>query len=179
MDYDADSDSDSGSIFTDYPFSWILVPLVIFAVVGMLLVCYRYRRQQKLRMRYGTNALERDLEAMAHHPRPRPGRPAVERYHAPGRWGFGFGTRDEGLNELGEAPPAYTAPQKRPDDAEGVELSPMPRQPAGTTAMGGPGINAPPTYDEIERGSDRSQSAAPPPPSNLPAPPPRAVLSPN
>ncbi|KAI1380820.1 hypothetical protein F4677DRAFT_199423 [Hypoxylon crocopeplum] len=172
MDSD-DNDNDSGNIFSTYPFSWVLVPLIIFVGAGSLLVCYRYRRRQKLRMLYGTNALERDLEAMGHRSRPRM---PNERRTGRERGLFGLGSREEGLNELGEAPPAYTAPQKRPDNTEAIELAPM-QQPPGMVATEGASTSRPPAYDELHQGADRSQSTAPTYPLNIPEPPPRAVLS--
>ncbi|OTA70304.1 hypothetical protein K449DRAFT_393309 [Hypoxylon sp. EC38] len=166
-------DNDSGNIFATYPFSWVLVPLIIFVGAGTLLMCYRYRRRKKLRMLYGTNALERDLEAMGHRPRPRA--PNERRARERRGLGFGLGSREEGLNELGEAPPAYTAPQKHPEDTEGVELGPI-QQPPNTTATEGASTSRPPAYEDLQR--ERNQSQSPPPISpNLPAPPPRAVLS--
>lgn len=168
-------DNDSGNIFATYPFSWVLVPLLIFVGAGTLLMCYRYRRRKKLRMLYGTNALERDLEAMGHRPRPRA---PNERRAREGRGlGFGLGSREEGLNELGEAPPAYTAPQKQPEDTEGVELGPI-QQPPNATVTEGASTSGPPAYEDLQR--ERNQSQSPPlTSSDLPAPPPRAVLSSN
>ncbi|KAI0885592.1 uncharacterized protein GGS22DRAFT_161302 [Annulohypoxylon maeteangense] len=176
---DTDDDSDSGNIFSTYPFSWVLVPLIIFVGGGTLLMCYRYRRRRKLRMLYGTNALEQDIEAMGRRPRQRPPNERRERGNRRGL-GFGLGSREEGLNELGEAPPAYTAPQKQPEDTEGVELRPI-QQPPGTTTTEGASTSRPPAYDDVQRGADQSGShpAAPTSTSNLPEPPPRAVLSSN
>ncbi|KAI0892318.1 hypothetical protein F4806DRAFT_480263 [Annulohypoxylon nitens] len=172
---DAD-DGDSGNIFSTYPFSWVLVPLIIFVGGGTLLMCYRYRRRRKMRMLYGTNALERDIEAMGRRPRQRP--PNERRERGQRRLGFGFGSREEGLNELGEAPPAYTAPQKQPEDTEGVELRPI-QHPPGITTTEGPSTSRPPAYEDLQRGASQSesQSTAPTSTSNLPELPPRAVLS--
>ncbi|KAI0164234.1 hypothetical protein GGR52DRAFT_111452 [Hypoxylon sp. FL1284] len=178
MDSD-DDDSSSGSIFSTYPFSWIIVPLVIFVGAGTLLVCYRYRRRRKLRMQYGTNALNRDLEAMG--PRSR-SRPPNER-RAGGRRGLimMFGSREEGLNELGEAPPAYTAPQKQPEDTEGVELTRVEQSTSATSTTGvdGPGTSRLPAYEDLQRESSRVQPTTPTPasPPNIPEPPPPAHLN--
>ncbi|KAI2473208.1 hypothetical protein F4781DRAFT_225370 [Annulohypoxylon bovei var. microspora] len=169
-------DDDSGNIFSTYPFSWVLVPLIIFVGGGTLLMCYRYRRRKKLRMLYGTNALEQDIEAMGRRPRPRP--PNERRERGQRRLGFGLGSREEGLNELGEAPPAYTAPQKQPEDTEGVELRPI-QQPPGIMATEGASTSRPPAYAELQRGADQSSSTAPTSTSNLPELPPRALLSSN
>ncbi|KAI2605807.1 uncharacterized protein GGS25DRAFT_523481 [Hypoxylon fragiforme] len=175
MDPNADQ-SDSGNIFANYPFSWILVPLIIFVGVGTLLLCYRYRRRQKLRMQYGTSALERDIEAMGRRSR---SRVMHDRRTRERGLGIGVGSREEGLNELGEAPPAYTAPQKRPDNGEDVELSPI--QPlSGVAVIDGAGTSSPPTYDELrQQPAHPPQSTVPTPTSNMPEPPPRAVLGSN
>ncbi|KAI1140455.1 hypothetical protein F5Y05DRAFT_318759 [Hypoxylon sp. FL0543] len=168
-------DSDSNNIFATYPFSWVLVPLIIFVGAGTLLMCYRYRRRKKLRMLYGTNALERDLEAMGHRPRPRA--PNERRARGEGRGlGLGLGSREEGLNELGEAPPAYTAPQKQPEDTEGVELRPI-QQPPSTTATEEASTSRPPAYEDLQPGANQPHSPPPTSSLNLPEPPPRAVLS--
>lgn len=125
-------------------------------------------------MLYGTNALERDLEAMGHRPRPRA--PNERRVREGRGLGLGLGSREEGLNELGEAPPAYTAPQKQPEDTEGVELGPIQQPPIATATTEGASTSRPPAYEDLQR--ERNQSPSPPPTSsNLPAPPPRAVLS--
>ncbi|KAI1763950.1 hypothetical protein GGR53DRAFT_466813 [Hypoxylon sp. FL1150] len=176
MDTD-DSDDGSGSIFSTYPFSWIIVPLVIFVGFGTLLVCYRYRRRRKMRMQYGTNALNQDLEAMGHQSRPR----LPNERRAGGRRGLimMFGSREEGLNELGEAPPAYTASRKRPEDTEGVELTPVEPSTSttSTTAAEGTGASRLPTYDDLQREHSHSQPTAPTSPPNFPEPPPPAHFS--
>ncbi|KAI1107068.1 hypothetical protein F4804DRAFT_298445 [Jackrogersella minutella] len=172
---DADDD-DSSNIFATYPFSWVLVPLIIFVGGGTLLLCYRYRRRKKLRMLYGTNALERDIEAMGRRSRPRAPNERRARGERHGL-GFGFGSREEGLNELGEAPPAYTAPQKQPEDTEGVELGPI-QPPPSAVVTEGASTSRPPAYDELQRAADQSQSTTPST-TNLPEPPPRAVLGSN
>ncbi|KAI1650285.1 hypothetical protein F4815DRAFT_172121 [Daldinia loculata] len=174
MDQD---DSGSGNIFATYPFSWVLVPIIIFVGVGTLLMCYRYRRRRKLRMLYGTSALERDLEAMGNRSR---SRAPAERRTRGGRRGLGpdLGSREEGLNELGEAPPAYTPAQKRPDNTDDIELSPLQPSP-GAVDTDGPGTSRPPTYEELQQGADLTQSTTPVATSNIPEPPPRAVLPPH
>ncbi|KAI8963738.1 hypothetical protein F5Y11DRAFT_136427 [Daldinia sp. FL1419] len=168
-------DSSSNNIFATYPFSWVLVPIIIFIGAGTLLMCYRYRRRRKLRMLYGTSALERDIEAMGNRSRSRA--PAERR--ARGRRGLGstFGSREEGLNELGEAPPAYTPAQKRPDNTDDVELSPLQPSPSVVVADGA-GTSRPPAYEDVQQGTDQTQPTAPGPPSNMPESPPRVVLPP-
>ncbi|KAI1475266.1 hypothetical protein F4774DRAFT_414030 [Daldinia eschscholtzii] len=170
--------SGSHNIFATYPFSWVLVPIIIFIGVGTLLMCYRYRRRRKLRMLYGTSALERDLEAMGNRSR---SRAPTERRARGGRRGLGSGydSREEGLNELGEAPPAYTPAQKRPDNAEDVELNPLQPLPTAVVATNGAGTSGPPTYEELQLGTGQTQPTAPDPTPSVPEPPQRAVLPPN
>ncbi|KAI1466072.1 uncharacterized protein F4812DRAFT_95968 [Daldinia caldariorum] len=174
-------DRDSHNIFSTYPFSWVLVPIIIFIGIGLLLMCYRYRRRRKLRMLYGTNALERDLEAMGNRSR---SRAPVEGRARGGRrrLGSAYDSREEGLNELGEAPPAYTPTQKRPDNTDDVELNPLQPQPQplpNAVATNGAGTSGPPTYEEIQLGTDQTHPTAPVPISSIPEPPQRAVLPPH
>ncbi|KAI1081248.1 hypothetical protein F5B20DRAFT_537447 [Whalleya microplaca] len=176
-----DRDEDSGSVFENYPFAWILIPLIILVAAGTLLVFYRYRRRQKLRRLYGTNALERDLEAMGQRASARPPNdPRVRGGHRTGRRRRSLNNPgpEEGLNELGEPPPAYTAPRKHPDDSEDIELTPM-EHPGSTTTTVDASTSSPPAYDAAQQGTDQAQPGAPPATTDTPAPPPRAVLSPN
>ncbi|KAF3013968.1 hypothetical protein E8E14_006885 [Neopestalotiopsis sp. 37M] len=118
-----DSDS-SGSAFDvgTSPFAWILVPICILVVAAIIITVFRYRRRNKQRTSHGMVALQRDLEALGPN---RVRRSTNTRWQWAGdgprngrRVGIGIGSREEGLNELGEAPPAYSPPQKNSNDIE-------------------------------------------------------------
>ncbi|KAI0009881.1 hypothetical protein F4779DRAFT_340333 [Xylariaceae sp. FL0662B] len=177
MDRD-DEDDGSGTLFESYPFAWILVPLIVLVIAGTVFSLYRYRRWQKLRMLYSSGALERDLEVMGRRERPRaPNNSWIRRgQYSSGQLGLRAGGQEEGLNELGEPPPAYTAPRKRPEDTEGIELTPV-AQPAGTTTVAA-GTSSPPAYDEAQRVTDQRPPIPPASTTNTPTSPPRVVLGP-
>ncbi|KAI0907421.1 hypothetical protein F4823DRAFT_564816 [Ustulina deusta] len=94
------------------PFAYVLIPLLGFGLIVSLITCYRFRRrkQRLARLVAEDPGYVRELEA---------GRTRVDRRGPNGavvtgrrragrRLGLGVGSREEGLNELGEAPPAYT-----------------------------------------------------------------------
>ncbi|KAI5922699.1 hypothetical protein F4810DRAFT_248086 [Camillea tinctor] len=170
MPMDQDDDSDNSGIGY-YPFAWVLIPIVFFGLVAVLLTCYRYRRR-----RHAQALWEQQNANLRHHPHNRPpfpphdleaGAPGRARSGRTRRLGFGFGSRDEGLNELGEAPPAYAAAttaaaQKPPVD---VELRDMTQREAEVGTSG-----RLPRYEEAQ-GHGQGEGAA-----TTIAPPPRVVL---
>lgn len=128
MDDDGDSSqgTDRHSVFT-----WVLIPLCILVAFAIILSVIRYKRRKSQRNMRGIAMLQQDVEAMG---------PNRVRRAPDGRWQwvvrdprYGsqrmdvLGSRTEGLNEFGEAPPAYTPPQKRPDEVElhAVVTSPL------------------------------------------------------
>ncbi|KAI0594622.1 hypothetical protein F4775DRAFT_422153 [Biscogniauxia sp. FL1348] len=171
MPMDQDDDSDNSGI-AYYPFAWVLIPIVFFGLIAVLLTCYRYRRRRRTQAMW-----EQQQQPLHHRLYPPPlrggGGGDLEAMVPPGRARprrFGFGSRDEGLNELGEAPPAYTAPsQKHPvvvDVANGVELRDLADAEVGTSGRL-------PRYDEAQQqGQQRQEGGA----TATVAPPPRAVL---
>lgn len=154
-----DNDSGDGLDVGASPFAWILVPICILVVAAIIITVFRYRRRNKQRGSRGMNALQRDLEAM--------GPDRVRHHHTTattgGRWqwtgdgprngrrvGIGIGSREEGLNELGEAPPAYSPPQKNPNDVELHDFVPPPTTPHEGHAS--PLPQPLPTYGEAHHG---------------------------
>lgn len=156
-----DDDTETTGPFGKHPFAWVMVPLVALAVVSIWITCLRFRRtrQQALAGVAGV----RDPESLRRRQHMRP--------TGASRWQWGGqaapqglrrprnpGSREEGLNEFGEAPPAYT---KSPDQFDHVELSNM------APVHGA----SPPTY----RGTDNaaattvSQAPATPPPAFVPS----------
>ncbi|ETS82212.1 hypothetical protein PFICI_07214 [Pestalotiopsis fici W106-1] len=162
---DNDGGDGSGSAFDvgTSPFAWILVPICILVVAAIIITVFRYRRRNKQRNSHGMVALQRDLEALGPN---RVRRSTNTRWQWAGdgprngrRVGIGIGSREEGLNELGEAPPAYSPPQKNPNDD--VELhdyvaSPTVHEPSAT-----PPSQVLPAYGEAQHGHN-----VPNPPGN-------------
>ncbi|TGJ82067.1 hypothetical protein E0Z10_g6682 [Xylaria hypoxylon] len=151
-----DENSNNGP---NQPFAYVLIPILGFGLIVSLITCYRYKRKKQRLARLAAedpNYL-RDLEA---------GRTRLDR--GPNgvvivggergrrvrgrsrRLGLGVGSREEGLNELGEAPPAYmpNAP-KPPSEAgaagvvENVELTTYSQASAEAGTSG-----SPPLYGE-------------------------------
>lgn len=153
-------DAEPTGPFGKHPFAWVMVPLVALAVVCVWITCLRLRRSRQLALA-GVAAIQ-DPESLRRRQQMRP--------MGASRWQWGGqeappgsrrprngGSREEGLNEFGEAPPAYT---KSPDQSEHVELS-------NTMAVHDA---SPPTY----LGADNaamvgSQPPAAPPPAFVPS----------
>ncbi|KAI1502852.1 hypothetical protein F5X99DRAFT_145739 [Biscogniauxia marginata] len=180
---DDDSDSNSNNF---YPFAWVLIPIVCFGLIAALLTCYRYRRRRRMQAAWEQDAPQRDPEAIPPNYLQLPREPGRTWIGRPRRPGLGVGSRDEGLNELGEAPPAYTASQKDrhagPIVTEGVELRNMGNGPdvatvPAATAEAGMSSGLPRYEEARQQGGDRTQpGATTTSPTNEPAAPPRAVL---
>lgn len=170
-----DDDDDSGS---QYPFWWIVVPVVIAIAIACMVTLLRYRRRQLRRTLAGCNsALRRDIEAMGPPSNHRPARATAAGrpwYHSSsaGQWrmrpnGLSRFARhhDEGLNELGEAPPAYTPPRQKEQSAvDEVELGHIAPPQADVTvpptaatatpaASDVPEQGGPPPYNEAQQAS--------------------------
>ncbi|KAI1845116.1 hypothetical protein JX265_002799 [Neoarthrinium moseri] len=122
---ESQGDDTPGSPVEDRSFTWITVPLAILIAAAICITFLRYRRRNAQRALHGMHALERDLEALGPNRIRRPQNArwqwtGVEPHGRVRRIGIGVGSREEGLNELGEAPPAYTPPRKTSSGA--VEL---------------------------------------------------------
>ncbi|KAF2963356.1 hypothetical protein GQX73_g10215 [Xylaria multiplex] len=111
------------------PFAYVLIPILGFGLIISLITCYRYRRKKQRLARLAADdpTVIRDIEA---------GRTRLDR--GPNgivivgnergrrtrgrsrRLGLGIGSREEGLNELGEAPPAYTPNAPKPPSEVGA-----------------------------------------------------------
>ncbi|KAJ9141791.1 hypothetical protein NKR23_g7769 [Pleurostoma richardsiae] len=176
----------SGPLFEGHPWVWVIIPLSIVLAVGALACsCHTYRmRRRKKRILLdprGRQALERDLEeALAgREPTRRAGAGAAGR--TPGqrwarpttRWAWATNLTsarpEEGLNELGEAPPPYDGkkvPDGPKDDEtrQGIELDEVEaggsRRPGQGRETDQPGLVEPPAYSPPSR---RSSITEPPP----------------
>ncbi|ORY65343.1 uncharacterized protein BCR38DRAFT_409054 [Pseudomassariella vexata] len=153
------------SAWNSHPFRWILVPILILLVAAAIITCLRYKRRMQYRG-YGINASERDLEGQGQNRRPNSrwqwagaDAPQGAGRRRPG-FGFGLANREEGLNELGEAPPAYTPSHKRANTEEDVELEdvtrPTPQSSLSqsnlqTLPEARPDVASPPGYDEASQ----------------------------
>ncbi|KAK7431707.1 hypothetical protein QQZ08_001644 [Neonectria magnoliae] len=90
------NDHNSGSSLSNQPFAWVLIPVVIFIFIGIIATIVQIRRRRRRRATLQWPGLEARAAGTT-----RPARTT--------RRGMGLAaTRsDEGLNELGEAPPPY------------------------------------------------------------------------
>ncbi|KAI1274027.1 hypothetical protein F5Y07DRAFT_401828 [Xylaria sp. FL0933] len=131
------------------PFAYVLIPVLVFGLIVSLITCYRFRRRKRRLARLveegGSPTLVRDPETGRTRldGRGTNGAAATGRRRAGRRLGLGVGSREEGLNELGEAPPAYTPNAPKPPSVEHVELMTYSQATAeiGTS-------RSPPTYGE-------------------------------
>lgn len=109
--------SDDGFSITDRPFAWIIIPLAVIVIIGCIATFVQMRRHRRRRQQQWAAQGPRILGT--------PGRLFV----ATGTRGNGrrapwaAGTRsEEGLNELGEAPPPYDGKKERQDPVEMRDL---------------------------------------------------------
>ncbi|KAI1161180.1 hypothetical protein F5B18DRAFT_663280 [Nemania serpens] len=142
------------------PFAYVLIPVIGFGLVVSLITCYRYRRKKQRLARFAADPaqLEAGHARLDRGPNGvviitggggggagRGGRRAVGRSRRLGL-GIGTGSREEGLNELGEAPPAYMPNTPKPPTegaVEGIELATY----SQATAEAGMS-QSPPSYGE-------------------------------
>ncbi|KAI0098715.1 hypothetical protein GGR51DRAFT_565547 [Nemania sp. FL0031] len=113
------------------PFAYVLIPVIGFGLVVSLITCYRYRRKKQRLAEFASDPAR--LEA-GHARQERGPNGIVIVSTAGGRGGggrrsgrsrrlglgVGVGSREEGLNELGEAPPAYTPNAPKPPSDGGI-----------------------------------------------------------
>ncbi|KAI0536991.1 hypothetical protein GGR58DRAFT_371933 [Xylaria digitata] len=111
------------------PFAYVLIPILGFGLIVSLITCYRYRRKKQRLARLAAEdpTIIRDLEAGRTRLDRGPNRVVIvgnERGRRvrgrSRRLGLGIGSREEGLNELGEAPPAYTPNAPKPPSEVGA-----------------------------------------------------------
>ncbi|EQB48226.1 hypothetical protein CGCF415_v003354 [Colletotrichum fructicola] len=136
--------SGEGLGLSSAPYTWILTPLIVFLSIGILATLIQFQRRRRLR-RLGLQRPwpRRDLEANRQ-------RAGGQRSSRNGRWAWT--TRpDEGLDEFGEAPPAYE-PKAKPGQAvtrdgsfEMAHVEHMPPPPLIGAAGAGRG-SLPPDY---------------------------------
>lgn len=159
MDTQEDDNEPNGP-FGKHPFAWVMVPLVALAVISIWITCLRFRRNRQLALA-GVAGI-RDPESLRRRQQMRP--MGVSRWQWAGqeapqglRRTRNGGSREEGLNEFGEAPPAYT---KSPEQSEQVELS-------STMPVHGA---SPPRYIGADNAATLgSQAPATPPPAFVPS----------
>ncbi|KAH9829742.1 hypothetical protein Tdes44962_MAKER02219 [Teratosphaeria destructans] len=136
----SDNNSNTDSSVVNYYFVFLALILAI-AGLGAFFI-WRRRRRALLMMRAGReDALERDVAGWQ-------GGESRSRWYRQGRWGRSDEgvDREEGLNEFGEAPPAY-APATSGDRAGGGENGQTLVMPMHTLAREDAGLK-PPDYTE-------------------------------
>lgn len=151
------------------PYTWILTPLVVFLAIGILATLIQFQRRRRLR-KLGLQRPwpRRDLEANRQ-------RAGGQRSSRTGRWQWTTRS-DEGLDEFGEAPPAYE-PKAKPGQAvrDGSFEMAHVEHPAGAfppppplaTAAGPERGSLPPDYGT----ATSSASSSTPPPAVMSPPP--------
>ncbi|KAI1332580.1 hypothetical protein F5Y16DRAFT_393886 [Xylariaceae sp. FL0255] len=154
MDYNTLTTRNPGITPTNSPnpFAYVLIPVIFVGVLTALVSCWRFRRRRRL-----ITITQTDIEG---NPRTRTrvdrgpngiviitnGDGSAHRSRRAGRrLGLGVGSREEGLNELGEAPPAY-APDGPKPGVENIEL----REYSQATAAEGSTNYSPPDYERVE-----------------------------
>ncbi|KAH8157191.1 hypothetical protein CIB48_g11056 [Xylaria polymorpha] len=115
------------------PFAYVLIPVLGFGLIVAVITCYRYRRKKQRLARLAEDPeYQRELEEGRRQRTQLDRGPngviiiAGDRGGRRGRsrrlgLGVGVGSREEGLNELGEAPPAYTPNAPKPPSEAGAE----------------------------------------------------------
>ncbi|KAK5129578.1 hypothetical protein LTR08_003043 [Meristemomyces frigidus] len=140
------NNSMSSTSLVNYYFVFLAIILAV-AALGIFLV-YRKRKRARAYSRYSReNALTRDLNDWNAGGEAARGQP---RGYWQGVWGrateeSAVQRREEGLNELGEAPPAYAPPKTR-EEVEREEAG-LPAVPLQTLSREGVGLK-PPDYAE-------------------------------
>ncbi|OHE92952.1 hypothetical protein CORC01_11745 [Colletotrichum orchidophilum] len=96
----------SSSSLSNMPYTWILTPLIVFLALGIIATLVQFQRRRRLR-KLGLQRPwpRRDMEANRQ-------RGGGQRSSRNGRWAWTTRS-DEGLDEFGEAPPAYE-PKAKP-----------------------------------------------------------------
>ncbi|KAI1735476.1 hypothetical protein F4680DRAFT_306093 [Xylaria scruposa] len=140
------------------PFAYVLIPILGFGLIVAVITCYRYRRKKHRLARLAEDPeYQRQLEE---------GRQRTQLDRGPngviiiadrggrrgGRsrrlgLGAGMGSREEGLNELGEAPPAYMPNAPKPPSELGAEHIELTTYSQATAEAGM--SRSPPLYDEV------------------------------
>ncbi|KAH6981374.1 hypothetical protein EDB80DRAFT_737027 [Ilyonectria destructans] len=112
----ADDSNDDTKSLSAQPFAWIIIPIIFLLIllIGFLAAIRRRRRRRRLQAQYHHWSRDRVLSPSGHlvyAQRPR---------RTASRWASWLGTRSqEGLNELGQAPPPY---YWKGHDENGTEL---------------------------------------------------------
>lgn len=136
---DDDDDNDMGvpGSITSYYFVFLMLSLCVIGLV--LFLNFRRRRKRRLQMLYG--------RPDAFHPDPAASR---GRRYWQGRWGSANVSREEGLNEHGEAPPPYvpkrSSQEVHREGGEGGQSGPA--VPLQTLSRDHAGLK-PPDYEEV------------------------------
>ncbi|KAH7021596.1 uncharacterized protein B0I36DRAFT_367973 [Microdochium trichocladiopsis] len=107
-------DDARGTLFDVHPMAWFIVPAAIFlaSMVVLMLVRYRRRRRAAMKAQWGTTNIATNT-SQRYPPtstRPWPYTSTTPSWSQRARNLAGFKRGDNGLNEFGEAPPAYTGP---------------------------------------------------------------------
>lgn len=106
----------SGLDLSNEPIAWVLIPLVIFGCIGVAATFFTIRRRRRLRVQYRNWPADRQRALDSN------GNTIIQRQPraTQSRWAWANTRSQEGLNELGEAPPPYLGPKD--GEGDGTEL---------------------------------------------------------
>lgn len=154
-DDDDDDDNNTGSSVPMGSYYFVFLMLAICIIGIVIFLNFRRRRKRRLQHLYGRE------DAYAQDPAAARGR----RHYWTGRWGSQNVSREEGLNEHGEAPPPYM-PKSSVHDPQrdgaigGQAASAGPAVPMQTLSRDDAGMR-PPEYDETDGHDDMMRPARP------------------
>lgn len=150
-------DANMGGMFHYY---FLFVALILCIWACAMFIFFRKRARRLARQRYNReSALQRDLSAG------RGGSDTVtgRRRYWQGRWRSAEVSREEGLNEQGEAPPPYmpktSEDERRSREDDGQAVDSQPAIPLQTLSREGAGLNSrPPDYSETHNDGRATQA---------------------
>lgn len=153
---DGDETGSSSTSLVNYYFVFLALILCIAGLAAFMI--WRKRRKSLLQYANARNsALARDVS----HWESTPGNTAWHRRYWPApRRSQDYASREEGLNEFGEAPPAYAPPKSREEEEREALAAQEPAVPMHTLSREGAGLK-PPDYTQATALPSENSAEAP------------------